>query len=84
MPHIEGESLRERIVREKQLGGDDSVAITQKGAGSLYYAHGHGVVFSYLKAGDRIRTGDPQLGKHLGVNPEQQPPSLPYMLSPFR
>ncbi len=30
MPHIEGESLRERIDREKQLGVDDSVSITQK------------------------------------------------------
>ena len=35
MPHIEGESLRERIDREKQLGVDDSVAITQKVAGEL-------------------------------------------------
>ena len=30
MPHIEGESLRERIDREKQLGVDDAVAISQK------------------------------------------------------
>ena len=35
MPHIEGESLRERIDREKQLGVDDSVAITQKVANAL-------------------------------------------------
>ena len=30
MPHIEGESLRECIDREKQLGVDDAVAISQK------------------------------------------------------
>ena len=35
MPHIEGESLRERIDREKQLGVDDALAITQKVAGAL-------------------------------------------------
>ena len=30
MPFVEGESLRERIDREKQLGVDDAVAISQK------------------------------------------------------
>ena len=29
MPYIEGETLRDRIDREKQLGVKDSVAITQ-------------------------------------------------------
>ena len=44
MPFVEGESLRERIDREKQLGVEDSVSITQKVAGALDYAHKHGVV----------------------------------------
>ena len=52
MPHIEGESLRERIDREKQLGVDDAVAITQKVAGALDYAHGHGVVHRDIKPGN--------------------------------
>ncbi len=32
MPHVEGESLRQRIDREKQLGVEDSVAVTQRSA----------------------------------------------------
>ena len=52
MPHIEGESLRERIDREKQLGVDDSVAIIQKVAGALHYAHEHGVVHRDIKPGN--------------------------------
>ena len=49
MPHIQGESLRERIDREKQLGVEDALAITQKVAGALDYAHGHGVVHRDIK-----------------------------------
>ena len=52
MPHIEGESLRERIDREKQLSVEDSLAITQKVAGALDYAHGNGVVHRDIKPGN--------------------------------
>jgi serine/threonine-protein kinase len=49
MPHIQGESLRERIDHEKQLGVDDALAITQKVAGALDYAHQNGVVHRDIK-----------------------------------
>ena len=52
MPHIQGEALRERIDREKQLGVDDAVAITQKVAGALDYAHQNGVVHRDIKPGN--------------------------------
>ena len=52
MPHIQGESLRERIDREKQLGVDESLAITQKVAGALDYAHGNAVVHRDIKPGN--------------------------------
>ena len=52
MPYVEGESLRDRLDREKQMGVKDSVAITQKVAGALDYAHEHGVVHRDIKPGN--------------------------------
>ena len=52
MPFVEGESLRDRLDREKQLGVQDSVAITQKVADALDYAHEHGVVHRDIKPGN--------------------------------
>jgi hypothetical protein len=54
MPFVEGESLRERIDREKQLGVDDALAITQKVTGALDYAHGNGVVHRDIKPANMV------------------------------
>ena len=52
MPFVEGESLRDRLDREKQMGVKDSVAITRKVADALAYAHEHGVVHRDIKPGN--------------------------------
>src|SRR5881409_3477847 len=39
MPYIEGESLRERLLREKQLAIGDAVRIVSQVASALSYAH---------------------------------------------
>ena len=61
MPHVQGESLRERIDREKQLGVGDAVTITQKVAGALDYAHENGVVHRDIKPGNILlsKQGEP-------------------------
>ena len=44
MPYVEGESLRDRINRDKQLPVDETVALARKVAGALQHAHDHGAI----------------------------------------
>ncbi|HTE44744.1 MAG TPA: protein kinase [Gemmatimonadaceae bacterium] len=49
MPFVEGETLRSRLTREKQLPVDEAVRITVAIAGALDYAHTRGVIHRDLK-----------------------------------
>jgi serine/threonine-protein kinase len=49
MPYVEGESLRDRLNREKQLPIADAMRIATEVAGALDYAHRHGVVHRDIK-----------------------------------
>ncbi len=49
MPYVPGESLRDRLNREKQLGIDDALQIAREVADALDYAHRHGVVHRDIK-----------------------------------
>ena len=49
VPFIRGESLRQKLQREKQLGVEEALAITKQVAGALEYAHLHGVIHRDLK-----------------------------------
>jgi len=49
MPYVEGETLRDRIQREKQLPVDEAVRVAREVAGALDYAHRHGVVHRDIK-----------------------------------
>ena len=49
MPYIDGESLRQRLAREKQLPITDAVSIASEVASALDYAHRHGVIHRDIK-----------------------------------
>jgi serine/threonine-protein kinase len=49
MPYVEGESLRQRITREKQLPVDEAIRISVAVASAVEYAHAHGVIHRDLK-----------------------------------
>ena len=49
MPFVEGESLRSRLDREKQLPIDEAIRISIAIANALQYAHSHGVIHRDLK-----------------------------------
>jgi formylglycine-generating enzyme required for sulfatase activity/dienelactone hydrolase len=57
MPFVQGESLRDRVKRERQLPLDEAVAITREVADALHYAHGLGIVHRDVKPENILLAG---------------------------
>ncbi|HWC75277.1 MAG TPA: protein kinase, partial [Gemmatimonadales bacterium] len=49
MPYVEGETLRDRLNREKQLPVDEAIQIARDVASALAYAHSHDIVHRDIK-----------------------------------
>jgi serine/threonine-protein kinase len=49
MPYVEGETLREKLDREKQFSIDEAVGLTRSVAAALDYAHRHDVIHRDIK-----------------------------------
>ena len=58
MPFVEGESLRDRLRRERQLPLEDALRITREAAQALQYAHEHEVVHRDIKPENLLLTRD--------------------------
>ena len=58
MPFVEGESLRDRLDRERQLPLDDALRIATEAARALEHAHRHGIVHRDIKPENILLTRD--------------------------
>jgi TolB-like protein/Tfp pilus assembly protein PilF len=58
MPFVEGESLRSRLERERQLPIDQALQIAREAARALDYAHQHGVIHRDIKPENILLTED--------------------------
>ena len=67
MPYVEGESLRQRLDRETQLGVNEAVRITDDVADALDYAHRHGVVHRDIKPENILLSGGHALIADFGL-----------------
>jgi serine/threonine protein kinase len=67
MPYIEGESLFERLQRERQLPLEDALRIARDVAGALGYAHGSGVLHRDVKPENILLSGTRALVTDFGL-----------------
>jgi len=67
MPFIEGETLRSRLTRERQLPIPDALRIIREVADALGYAHEHGVVHRDLKPENILLTTTHALVADFGI-----------------
>ena len=67
MPFVEGESLRDRITREKQLPIDDALRIAREVADALQYAHEHAVIHRDIKPENILLHGGHALVADFGI-----------------
>ena len=67
MPFVEGESLRDRLNREKQLPLEDAVRITGEVAQALSYAHSRGVVHRDIKPENILLSGGTAVVADFGI-----------------
>ncbi|MDP2528289.1 MAG: protein kinase [Candidatus Palauibacterales bacterium] len=67
MPFVEGESLRDRLNREKQLPVREAVDLTSEVADALQYAHEHGVVHRDIKPENILLHGGRPMVADFGI-----------------
>jgi TolB-like protein/tRNA A-37 threonylcarbamoyl transferase component Bud32 len=67
MPYVEGESLRDRLTRERQLPVEEALRITREVADALQYAHNRGVIHRDIKPENILLEGGHALLADFGI-----------------
>jgi serine/threonine-protein kinase len=67
MPYIDGESLRERLNRDRQLPLPEAIRLTREVADALEYAHGQGLIHRDIKPENILLSGGHALVADFGV-----------------
>jgi serine/threonine-protein kinase len=67
MPYVEGESLRDRLNRDKQLPVEEAVRIATEVASALEYAHGHQVIHRDIKPENILLQGNHAVVADFGI-----------------
>jgi len=67
MPFVEGESLRDRLMRERQLPIDDAIRIAHEVADALGYAHDRGIIHRDIKPENILLQGGHALVADFGI-----------------
>ncbi|HTK48802.1 MAG TPA: protein kinase [Gemmatimonadaceae bacterium] len=67
MPYVQGETLRQKLDREVQLGVDEAVRITTEVADALQYAHAQGVIHRDIKPENILLHGGRAIVADFGI-----------------
>jgi serine/threonine-protein kinase len=67
IPYVEGESLRDRLDRERQLALEDALQIAREVADALSYAHSHNVLHRDIKPGNILLSAGHALVTDFGI-----------------
>jgi len=67
MPYVDGQTLRTRLSREKQLPVEDALRIAAEVADALHYAHQHGVIHRDIKPENILLSGPHALVADFGI-----------------
>ncbi len=67
MPYIQGETLRDKLNRETQLGVNDAVQIAREVLDALQYAHEHGIVHRDIKPENILLHGGHAMVADFGI-----------------
>src|SRR6058998_1415606 len=67
MPYIEGESLRHRLLRERQLPLETALHIARDVADALGFAHGQGIIHRDIKPENILLSGEHAIVADFGI-----------------